>query len=184
MPDVMQNPQAAPETASAPGEPALSQSAPAQPASSGSTDTPAITPSTVAASIPTPTEAVTPPATVETTKPDGTVDEPGNATAGATNAFVNQATNATDASAAGFGEPLRWTQPAPTDSVNGSPTGGPIAGRGDTPEAKAKHGFLDRVRDDLHAELNAIEGLPRYVLHVLEAVFDRHHTHVDNDAAR
>jgi hypothetical protein len=72
----------------------------------------------------------------------------------------------------------------PTDSQTSSPTGGPTAGRGDTPEAKAKHGFLDRVREDLHAELTAIEGLPQYVLHILKAVFDRHHSHVDNDAAQ
>jgi hypothetical protein len=69
---------------------------------------------------------------------------------------------------------------APTDTQTSSPTGGPIAGRGDTPEAKTKHGLLDRIHDDLRAELHAIEGLPRYVLHVLSAVFDRHHSHVDN----
>lgn len=90
----------------------------------------------------------------------------------------------TDQAAADAASRVLVVQTPATDTQAGSPTGGPIAGRGDSPEAKAKHGFLDRIEEDLRSELHAIEGLPHYVLHVLSAVFDRHHTHVDNQATQ
>jgi hypothetical protein len=68
-----------------------------------------------------------------------------------------------------------------TDTQTSSPTGGPIAGRGDTVEAKTKHGALDRIEEDLRAELRAVEELPHHILHILSAVFDRHHSKIDTE---
>jgi len=227
MPDITENQVAAEPATSAPGEPVSSASAPAQPASFGSTDTLAATLSTAPAS--TPTSDATP-KTVDgapsTTAPVGAVGEQGNvssttssstdaptsdgsskttqseqsastlgasvstgeqgnaATAGAdTNGSVAPvAATLSDSLAADAASRVLVVNTPSTDTQTGSPTGGPIAGRGDTPDAKAKHGVLDRIEEDLRAELHAIEGLPHYVLHILRAVFDRHRTHVDNQA--
>lgn len=73
--------------------------------------------------------------------------------------------------------------PTVTDSVSGNPTGGPTAGAGATPAAREKHGLIETIEEDLRAELAYVEALPEHVLHVLEAVFGRHHSKVDTDAA-
>lgn len=183
------NNQAATTTVSAPGEPVSATSVPAQPVLSGSISTPVDTPS-IAGSIQ--TSDATPPTVGDdslpsTTEPAGTVGEQGNAlpASGDSKPDENAAgSTITDQAAADAAARVRVVATPPTDSRTGSPTGGPIAGRGDTPDAKAKHGLIERIEEDLRTELHAIEGLPHYVLHVLSAVFDRHHSHVDNQAAR
>lgn len=87
-----------------------------------------------------------------------------------------------DVSNADASTPVAVIITPPTDSVNGSPTGGPIPGAGDTPDVKAKHGLLARLEADLRAELQAVEELPAHAWHVLAAVFDRHHSAVDVEA--
>jgi len=135
--------------------------------------------------IPSPTSAPVVQATSATDVSVAGAGEQGNASpaSGDSKQDENAAVSTiTDQAAADAASRVLVVQTPATDTQAGSPTGGPIAGRGDTPEAKAKHGFLDRIHDDLRAELHAIEGLPQYVLHILSAVFDRHHSHVDNEA--
>jgi hypothetical protein len=67
--------------------------------------------------------------------------------------------------------------------VNANPTGGPTAGAGATPVAREKHSLLDRLEEDLRTSLHAIEAIDDEIAHVLDAVFDRHHSVVDVEAA-
>jgi hypothetical protein len=181
----LDNQPAATTTAGAPGEPVSGASALAQPVSSGSTSTQADTLSTVPASIQTTAEAAIPPVTVvSTTGQAGTAGEQGNASGDAGSSepsSPNIPPSLSDSLAADAASRVLVVPTPPTDSQTGSPTGGPIVGRGDTLEAKTKHGVLDRIEEDLRAELHVIEGLPNYVLHVLSAVFDRHHSRIDTE---
>jgi len=68
-----------------------------------------------------------------------------------------------------------------TDTATGNPTGGPIAGADAPQAAREKHGLLDRLESDLRAELRFVEALPEHVLHILNAVFGRHHSAVDTE---
>lgn len=86
--------------------------------------------------------------------------------------------SASDSASADAVTALVADQPPVTDSVNGSPTGGPTA----TSDVAEKHGLVASIEARITAELNEVLEWSEQLQHSAAAFFDALHSHIDAQA--